>query len=182
MTTHQPDRIVILYFNTLFYHIKISYPFLKHILLYKWTLSSIGLCHLFLGKSELQHRLKVDWLSRSHTLLRSKSHALWDLSAIAAFGLVASMAAHEYWKYASPSSLDKLELLLLSSWWACSVLTNFFRVLICLVNDLINFKLETDLSSSESFFALPFLLVQHIAGCPFLPQLWHSLLAKYSLL
>ena len=135
---------------------------------------------LFPEKSGLQHRLKVDWLSRSHTLLRSKSHALWDLSAMATFGLVASMAAHAYCKCASPSSLDKLEFSLLSSWWACSTLTNFFRVLICLVNNLIDFKLETDLLSSESCFALPFLLVQHLAGC--LPQLWHSLLVKYPLI
>jgi hypothetical protein len=47
---------------------------------------------------------------------------------------------------------------------------------------LINFKLEIDLTSSESFFVMPFLLVQHLAGCPFLLQLWLSLLAKYSLL
>ncbi len=72
---------------------------------------------------------------------------------MATFGLVASMAAHAFWKCASPSSLDKLESSSVSSLWACSALTNFFRVLICLVNHLIDFKLEIDLSSSESFFA-----------------------------
>jgi hypothetical protein len=33
-----------------------------------------------LAKSGLQHRSKVDWLSRSHTLLKTKSCAFWDFS------------------------------------------------------------------------------------------------------
>jgi hypothetical protein len=40
---------------------------------------------------------------------------VWDLSTMATFGLVVSMATQAYWKCASPSSLERLELLLLSS-------------------------------------------------------------------
>ncbi len=85
---------------------------------------------------------------------------------------VISMAAHAYWKCVSPSKLERLESSL-SSWWDCSALTNFFRLLTCLVSrDLIvlaDLLLETDLSSSKSFLVLPFFCGQHLAGCPFLP-------------
>ncbi len=64
-------------------------------------------------------------------------------------------------------------------------MTDFFKLLTCLVRDLIvlaDLILETDLLSSESFLVLPFFCGQHLAGCPFLPHVWHSLSAKYSLL
>ncbi len=54
-------------------------------LLLDMFIARLALC-LFPEKSRLQHRSKVDWLSWSHSLLRSKSCALWDLSAMATFG------------------------------------------------------------------------------------------------
>ncbi len=54
------------------------------------------------AKSGLQQRSKVDWLSRSHTLLRSKSCALWDLRDKATFGWLVAMAAHVSFSCGAP--------------------------------------------------------------------------------
>ncbi len=107
----------------------------------------------FWEKSGLQHRSKVIRLSRSHTLLRSKSRALWDLRAMAIFGCEVPMAAHAYWKCDSPSTLERLESPSLSSWWDCSALTDFFSVLICFVKDLIDLEdllLKVDLCQQRT--------------------------------
>ncbi len=91
----------------------------------------------------LQHRLKVNWLSKRSMFLRSKSVNFLDFRARKILGWCFLSISITSWKWLEPSTVDNKESLLSSSLHFCSASINFLSCRLSFSNYFI--ILEKDL-------------------------------------